>query len=717
MPRKTRIGLVVAAMAAALSLPAPVAFAAPHKVGPVTNLHLVDASNADEVKLTWNKPAHASTASATIDDYIIKRDGHRLTTLVGFNGLVDTSYIDGNPSSKDATYAVIAVDSNGRRSPPAELIVPAPQQTAPAPDSNNSNPKDGIQASGFCDSIIPPDIRGHNQPTALEKYGCGKGMNSVNDKGPGRVLGISKDPIHSAIQAFIQFLVSAGQMFFLLFSAMAIWVQQVGTYLGVGNLFAGILQTLNGDPNWAAMMSLSIAVGLVVMGLRIARGQHSEGYVHAGIVSVALAVLALLMSSPFTWMHKSVEWPLDAYTSLNNWSIGLVAGTDVDNQYNLTVHPTYSGNAANTALRKSENNDFLMFQYLPQCAINFDDYKWVINHYYPETRPTWCEKFVQVWGGDNDDDQDAFKDKLKDDNSQVEGFFEGKDQTKRLMYTLMSKFVLFVQNTLKFTKNMSVFACEMLLVAEIFMAAVWLLYALFGTEQSRLTAEQRIASMFRYLKIPAVMLLIYLVNEAILAKVMNAHSSHGFVWVIFWAFIIDAVVAFLMLRQLWKMRHVHKAVREHLGNYRRSAVTAAAATATGVGAGVAATGYAARKSKQFGRWLVQGDGEPTPEASPDGNGSGSPEASQRTRPTSSTSSTTGSSTVSYGDAQNGGSAASQHVPDQSRATSSGGGSQPDTKSGAKSRLSGFRQKRRPETTYHESGLPHFRQDGASGNGQ
>jgi hypothetical protein len=709
---KTRTGLTVVATATALALSAPVALAAHHRVAPVTNLRVADASNTDQVKLVWDKPAYASTTSATIDSYIIKRGGHRLTTLVGFNGLLDTTYIDGSPSTRDATYAVIAVDSRGKRSPPTELDVPAPQQPAPAPPAANSDPRDGIQASGFCESIIPPDIRGHNQPTALEKYGCGKGMDTVNDKGPGHVLGISKDPIHSATQSLIQVLVSLGQMFSLLFSAMSIWVMQQTTYLGIGNLFAGILQTLNGDPNWAAMLSLSIAAALVVLGLRIARGQRSEGYVQAGIVCLALAVLSLLMSSPSTWMHKTVEWPLQGYSALNNWSVDLIAGTDVGNQYNLTVHPTYSGDKAYSALRKSENNDFLMFQYLPHCAINFDDYKWVINHYYPGTRTTWCEKFVQLWGGDNSDEQDAFKDKLKDSNQKVEDFFEGKDQLKRLMYAGMAKFVLFMQNMLKFTKNMSIFACMMLLVAEVFMMAVWALYAITGTDQSRAAAEQRIASMFRYLKIPAVMMLIYLANEAILAKVMNAHSGQGFLGMIFVAFLLDVIVAILMVRQLWRMRHIHKAVRAHLSNYRQSATTAAAAAATGVGAGAAATVYAARKTKQFGGWLKNGGADTAGDEARSSHASGPSEESQRRRPSHSTSSSTGNSRVSYGDTRTG--SVTSHVTTSrpQTANSDNGGAQSGRKPDISSRLNGFRQKRQgSKPSRHESGLPHWNQDG------
>jgi hypothetical protein len=76
-------------------------------VPPVTNLHMV-SGDANHVDLAWNAPSHGSTAGSTVDEYVILRDGHQIADLHGFNGMVDTSYIDGSPSSKKGTYAVIA---------------------------------------------------------------------------------------------------------------------------------------------------------------------------------------------------------------------------------------------------------------------------------------------------------------------------------------------------------------------------------------------------------------------------------------------------------------------------------------------------------------------------------------------------------------------------------------------------------------------------------
>jgi hypothetical protein len=156
--------------AAAVFFLAAVPSSAASKVPPVSNLTLV-TNEADRVKLDWDAPSTAGLGDATIDQYIIKRNGHTISTLVGFNGLVDTAYVDGGRSQDDATYSVTAVDSKGRRSKPAEIVVPAAaapvQDQTPGP-TNDTGPPDVIQSSGFCDAIIPPNIMGgHAGPCVL----------------------------------------------------------------------------------------------------------------------------------------------------------------------------------------------------------------------------------------------------------------------------------------------------------------------------------------------------------------------------------------------------------------------------------------------------------------------------------------------------------------------------------------------------------------------
>jgi hypothetical protein len=589
--------LVILYSAAAVALAA-------RQVDPVRNLRLV-SGDVNKVKIAWDEPKHGSTPDATIDEYIIKRNGRRIADLQGFHGLVDTSYIDGSPSSKDADYSVVAVDSNGKRSPPESVHVKAPDGASSTPPPAGKDPEDGIQSSDLCSSIIPPDIRGHNQPTAMEKYGCGKGMNSVNDNGPKKVLGIGvSNPIHKLIQSFfIQLPTTLGQTFWLLISGLAIWVQQAGTYLGIANLFAGILQTFNGDPSWPALLSIGISVGVIVLAVRLIKEQHRQGYISVGIIVAALAILTLLLSSPYRWMKYAVEKPLSINAEISNSLTDMTSGADLGQQFNLTVHPTYSGKKSNAAIRKQENTDWLMFQYLPQCAVNFNDYRWALTHRYPDSRTTYCEKFLQTWGAGSDKDKDRFKDKLNNANKDVGKFFGGDDQMLRVVYTLIAKACLFFHHILKVVTRLAMYLCGLLLLFEVFAAAIWLIYAMFGTDSSRWVVERRIVSAAHYIKVPLFMTAWGLVELTGAANIASEVFDSGFLAIsaalLLWE-VLALFVAYSLLKKMHRERkeamEARGAYREHSSHMGRKALEYGMVAATGAaGASKFAAARMARK--------------------------------------------------------------------------------------------------------------------------
>jgi hypothetical protein len=507
MSFKSGLGLFFVSAIAAFAIAVSPSSAA-RTVPPVRNLHLTSGSGS-LVKIAWDVPSHASASSATIDKYIIKRDGRKLTTLQGFNGIVDTSYTDVTPSQKKAIYEVIAVDSTGTRSPPAELSVPAPEGASPnpQPSGGDDDQSDIVQSSSLCRSIIPKDIRGHNSPTAFEKYGCGAGMNSVNDDsapktGPFRPVGSVKRPFHDMFQNFfIQLPVSVGHTCFLLVSALYVWVMSASTYLGIGKLFGGILQALHGNPNFPDLVILALAVGLFSLMLHIWKDDVRKGHASIARIVLAMAILTLFFSGAQTWMRFAVEKPLAVYSGITSQLSSMAAGTDVSRDFNLTVHPTFGGNKTYNAIRKAENADWLMWQYLPQCAINFGDFQWSINHYVPGTHTSFCEKFVQVWSTSSNDQKDKFTEEVKNANKQVGDFFQGKDQMTRILDSVLSKSVLFMHNVMKGIMKLSVFTGIMLLLAELLFMVGWLLSNLTGREEARYEAERRLRSMFHWLKL------------------------------------------------------------------------------------------------------------------------------------------------------------------------------------------------------------------------
>jgi uncharacterized membrane protein YgcG len=570
-----RIFQVAALSAVVLFTAAATATAGSGDVTPVTNLHLVSGS-ASNVKFAWNAPTHGSTSSATIDEYIIKRDGHKLLPLQGFNGMVDTTYVDENPSQKKAKYTVIAVDSDGKRSPPALLGVPAPQSAAQ--NTQQTGKDDGssdiIQSSSLCDSIVPTDIRGHNAPTGLETYGCGSGMSSINDDsapktGLFRPGGDVKRPFHDLFQnVFIQLPVSIGQALFLMVSALYIWVMSASTYLGIGKLFAGLLQSFHGNPNYPDLIILAVAGGLAILTLNIFKGDVRKGHLGLARMVLALTFLTIFLSGINSWMSFATKKPLEVYSVVSDQVTSASAGTDVSRDFNLTVHPTYGGDKTKNAIRKAENADWLMWQYLPQCQINFGNFQWAINNDYPKTHTTWCEKFVQVWGSGSDNDKDKFKSALKDANEERYTYFEGKSQMNRVMDTDLSRLVLMMHLTMKGVMKLSVFTGILMLLGELLFAVAWLFSNVTGSEGARYSAERRARTMGHWLWIAFIMTLFSLVYLVLEANIISASTTKGFLTVYGLAFLLECVVAFGVWKYFKKLHREHQESMQRLGAYR-----------------------------------------------------------------------------------------------------------------------------------------------------
>jgi hypothetical protein len=564
-------------------------------VAQITNLRLV-SGDANQVKLAWDAPAHGSTNSATIDEYIIKRDHHQIADLQGFNGMVDPSYIDSSPSAKKAVYTVIAYDSTGQRSPPAKVDVPAPQTASQTPDAKHKEAADNIVSSDLCDSIIPPDLMGHNLPTGLEKYGCGEGMNHVNDSEADTVgigpLKTNKPRImHDIFQGlFIQLPNTVGQAAFLAVSAFHAIVLQASTYAGVGKLFGGILQAFHGNPNYPGLVSFAIALSLFFLTLMVIRGERRKGLASFGMIVTAIVVLTVLLANPFRTMNYAVNKPLGVFGSITSEMTDMVTDTPVANQFNLSVTPTYGGNKIYSSIRRAEYVDWLMFQYLPQCAINFRDYHWTFSHDYPGTHTSWCERYVQVWSDGSDDDKDAFKDKLKDVNPKVYDFFNSGNQTLRVIDSVVSKLVLTVHLVMELARDMGIFGCMILLLGEILFSVLWLIYAATGSDGARLMAERRMRTMFHWLAIPGAMLLIALVQEAVEANIIRYTASFGFIGMLLIELIWDILMMCVCFSVFKSMRRNHKEAMERLGAYRNERgllgkAVQLGATAFGAGAG------------------------------------------------------------------------------------------------------------------------------------
>jgi uncharacterized membrane protein YgcG len=283
--------------------------------------------------------------------------------------------------------------------------------------------------------------------------------------------------------------------------------------------------------------------------------------------------------------------------------VNLAHNNGLSHQFNMAAQPTFNGDKTANAIRQQENLDFLEFQYLPQCAINFGDYRWAMTHYYPGTRTSFCERFVQVWSNGTDDDKKTFDDALKTANKKVDDFFNENDQMQRIILATVSKwFVLTFHNFFKIITKLSIFVCGMLLLAEVFTAAVWLLNSMLGTDAARQSTERRIITMLHYLKVPLVMSSIGVIEQAAVSRIISAEFDNGFLAISAILVLVESVAVFLAFKFLLKMRHDHKRALEARDHYR---MQTAGIASRGVQAGLAmfggaagATAYSAYRERQ-----------------------------------------------------------------------------------------------------------------------
>lgn len=593
--QKRRLSLVGLLATVALLLIVSLAYGR-QTVPPVSNLHIASGT-ASQVTLQWDAPSQNDLHGTTVDSYVIKRNGRTIGTLNGFQGIVATSYVDASPSPKAAVYSVIAVDSNGDRSPPVTVDVPAPQSAATTPQPS-SGPPDVIQSSGLCDAIIPPDIRGNNRPTPLEEYGCGQGMDTVNDSTTSTlnflIFSVNKPRLqHDFFQSvLIQIPEWLGQTFFLLISALSIWALQAATYLGVAKSFASILQVFHGSPNYSGLLALATAGAIGFIGLHLIRGQVRRAHESGVIIALALGVLAIFLSNPFRSMQYVVEKPIGVYSGITNQVTDLVAGTDVSKGFNLTANPTYAGNSTNNAIRKSENVDFLIWQYVPQCAVNFRDFQWAMNHDVPGTQTSFCERFLQIWDKNNNGGQQKqFIDQLRKANKDVASFFYGNDQMTRVGYEAISKFALTIHNVIKAIIRLAVIASMMILLGEVSFGVLWLLYAITSSDNSKLAAERWMGRIFHWLKLPAIMLVIGLVQQAVEAYIVTDSTGSGFLWLTWKAIIWELITLYGTFKAFRAVHRNYKLGQERLGALRSASHgimrSGLALAALGAGSGAA----------------------------------------------------------------------------------------------------------------------------------
>jgi hypothetical protein len=144
-----------------------------------------------------------------------------------------------------------------------------------------------------------------------------------------------------------------------------------------------------------------------------------------------------------------------------------------------------------------------------------------------------------------------------------------------------------------------------LLLGEMLFSVLWLIYAATGSDGAKLTAERRIRTILHWLKVPVLMLLLMLVQEAVEANIIShLAASLGFFFMslveLFW----DVLILVVAISLLKKEHREHKQAMERLGAYRNDsmglgskAARLAGSALGGATAGVAAEHMADKRKK------------------------------------------------------------------------------------------------------------------------
>ena len=525
------------------------------------------------VELNWTAPVwHVGRSTQNYAYLYVYRDGSKIATLHTHRGgnyydkISPSTYVDKNPPPGELiTYQVTSGTTSGKESPSSNSA-PARAITT----TGAKSPANGINlGGGSALDIKMPNFQGTNKPTACEAY-CGTSNGDISNT-YGKFTDASTSYEMFLLQAWWKILIFFSYLSFVLLA----WTVTKQLYQGIVLTVTALIQAIFQLQAYSGPQGLVVtaaAVGGLILATygilsRFQLAKKSVGFMVLGLAAISAFTLFAppIVSDVMTSPTIVAQGVLGEANQLMNDLIDKKA--NVPDRYNISVKPTYHGNAFVQGVRRFEDSEYLNTVYAGNCTESFGNLEWATTNYVPDASPaipgfhglTYCEYWVKAKKLGNSAALSNLRTNVKaatagTSNSNVWTFYQGQDVLDHYGYMFPIGWGLFFRSALlmmtAFVFATSIYSLGFMLVKSTILLVGWLIPPLQGS-MTRLARQM-------VLKIT---LPIYLILSVVIGMVFSTISFDtvdllGWMGMMFFQ-VVSGLASFIVAVMLWR-RHKAK---------------------------------------------------------------------------------------------------------------------------------------------------------------
>ncbi len=449
------------------------------------------SENADGTNLSvsWKAPALSAN---NVTGYILRLDDTVVAQYGILNGVTATHGLI--PISRVTKGGILTVSAQinllqeGPRSAgitlaPVNLAGPVPPPgTQPAP-LGQSGP---IFGGGIPNPPIYLNQTNPNNPDALEAYGMKDGFTKIIDtlgKSPGDLSDKGPNGMAGGYWQASVFLLLSGMVFLA-------WTISLKTYELLTSAVLVLIASFTKS-------DLFIYVGIAGLAAFAWWGAYHLGrdksriYKAAAYVLVIMAVGTLYVADSGKVIENTILAPTKAsqvgIVLADTWKTEGSSEAD----YNLSIKPTYNGDALEQGMRRHANQTWLRYGYSGYCMLNFGNVEWSITNRVPDKHKGWegytfCEYLLRAQTLHNAAALDRLRSHdgtagIGGDTGYVEAaskevweFYQGHQPWTRLFYSWVAFGSQVMLTPLTWGQGFMNLTVEILLACDAVLLAVWL---------------------------------------------------------------------------------------------------------------------------------------------------------------------------------------------------------------------------------------------------
>lgn len=344
------------------------------------------------VLITWNRKVNPEP----LGGYRVYRNGSRLIQLASDGNGGPTTYTDVRPPDGQAAYTVAAYDVSGRQGALSPEAIVQPPENADKPAATDGNTE--VDKDGNSRDVKQPSLRGNNSPTAFELYASSSGR--IHD-----TYGLT-DKFVQWIMAPVSTAWYATAMLSYLALTILAWAVTKKFYVGLIGVVGSFTQTIFNLSIYTTLIMLAWIIGVGALGVYLAKGRNTLAMRGVVVMLIGMIGATVYAIEAQKIIPAVMTAPLTAGQYILGYTERLMPQQDENNNFGLSVQPTYNGDPAEQGIRRFQETEYVNGVYPGVCKMNFGDIEWATTNYVPNNSDTevrrlgfdhltYCEYYVR----------------------------------------------------------------------------------------------------------------------------------------------------------------------------------------------------------------------------------------------------------------------------------------------------------------------------------